>query len=78
MCFKLSSIKLFNYLKKHNLLGVVKYCIPVHDELDLEAPESIAKEIGNVLVKCMVEGGKPFCPNVFLGADVEIGNHWIH
>ena len=78
MCFKLSSIKLFNYLKKHNLLGVVKYCIPVHDELDLEAPKSIAKEIGNVLVKCMVEGGKPFCPNVFLGADVEIGNHWIH
>ena len=39
MMFKLASIKLFNYLKKNNLLGVVKYCIPVHDEINLECPK---------------------------------------
>jgi hypothetical protein len=26
----------------------------------------------------MIDGGKPFCPNVFLGADVEVADHWIH
>ena len=31
LCFKLASIKLFNYLKAHNLLFKVKYCVPVHD-----------------------------------------------
>ena len=33
MCFKLASIMLFNWIKKNKLLGVVKYCIPVHDKL---------------------------------------------
>ena len=32
LCFKLASIYFFNYLKEHNLLFKVKYCIPVHDE----------------------------------------------
>lgn len=32
MAFKLASIKLFNYLKKNNLLFIVKYCVPAHDK----------------------------------------------
>lgn len=47
-------------------------------EFNLEVPEAIAKEVGEVLIKCMIEGGKPFCPNVFLGADLEISDHWVH
>ena len=57
---------------------MVKICTVVHDEINLEAPEAIADEVGDILVKCMVAGGKPFCPNVHLGADVTIGDHWIH
>lgn len=78
LCFKLASIKLFNWLLKNNLLFKVKYCIPVHDEINLEAPEEIAQEVAETLVKCMVSAGKPFCTRAHLGADVEIGNHWIH
>ena len=77
-CFKLAMIKLFNWIKDHNYLNVVKICTVVHDEINLEAPEAIADEVGDILVKCMVAGGKPFCPNVHLGADVTIGDHWIH
>lgn len=33
LCFKLASIKLFRYLKDHDLLFKVKYCVPVHDRL---------------------------------------------
>lgn len=78
LCFKLASIKLFNWLLKNNLLFTVKYCIPVHDEINLEAPEEIAPVVADTLVKCMVSAGKPFCTRAHLGADVEIGDHWIH
>lgn len=78
MCFKLSMIKLFNWIQANNYLNIVKICTVVHDEINLEAPENIAEEVGNVLVECMIAGGKPFSPNVHLGADVTIGDHWIH
>lgn len=78
LCFKLASIKLFNWLLKNGLLFKVKYCIPVHDEINLEAPDEIAQEVADMLVKCMVSAGKPFCTRAHLGADVEVGDHWIH
>lgn len=78
LCFKLASIKLFNWLLKNNLLFTVKYCIPVHDEINLEAPEEISQEVADILVKCMVSAGKPFCTRAHLGADVEVANHWVH
>lgn len=78
LCFKLASIKLFNWLKSNNLLFKVKYCIPVHDEINLEAPEEIADEVAKILVKCMESGGKPFCTRAPLTADISIGDHWIH
>lgn len=78
LCFKLASIKLFNWLLKNGLLFKVKYCIPVHDEINLEAPDEIAQEVADILVKCMVSAGKPFCTRAHLGADVEVANHWVH
>lgn len=78
LCFKLASIKLFNWLRKNNLLFTVKYCVPVHDEINLECPEELKDTISDILVKCMEEGAKPFCTRVKLGADVEIGDFWIH
>lgn len=78
MCFKLSAIKFFNWLRKNNLLFIVKYCVPVHDEHNVEAPDDIAEEVGNVLVKCMESGGEPFCVRAHLGADISIEDHWVH
>jgi DNA polymerase I-like protein with 3'-5' exonuclease and polymerase domains len=77
-CFKLAMIKFFNWIKANNYLNIVKICTVVHDEINLECPEAIAGEVGDILVKCMIAGGKPFCPNVYLGADVTIDDHWIH
>lgn len=78
LCFKLASIKLFNWIKKNNLLFTVKYCVPVHDEINLECPKGISGEVAKVLVKAMEEGAKPFCTRLPLGADVEVSDHWIH
>ena len=76
--FKLSTIKLFNWIIANNYQNVVKICVVAHDEINLECPEEISKEVGDILVKCMIAGGKPFCPNVYLGADLAVGDHWIH
>lgn len=78
MCFKLSSIKLFNWIVDHKLIDKVKMCVPAHDEFNLECPAAIKEQIGKVLIDCMIAGGKPFCPNVFLGADIDINDHWVH
>lgn len=78
MCFKLSSIKLFNWIVDHNLIDKVKMCVPAHDEFNLECPVAIKEQVGKVLIDCMIAGGKPFCPNVFLGADIDINDHWVH
>lgn len=68
--FKLSAIKLFNWIKANNYQNIVKICVVAHDEFNLECPENMAEEVAKILVKCMIAGGKPFCPNVFLGADI--------
>ena len=78
MCFKLSSIKLFNWIVDHKLIDKVKMCVPAHDEFNLECPTAIKEQIGKVLIDCMIAGGKPFCPNVFLGADIGIKGQWVH
>lgn len=78
LCTKLAMIKFFNYLRKHDYLFKVKLCVIVHDEADLECPEEISEEIGEVLIKCMEEGAKPFCTRAKLGADLSIGDFWIH
>ena len=44
----------------------------------IEAPDDIAEEVGNVLVKCMESGGEPFCVRAHLGADISIEDHWVH
>ena len=82
--FKLASMMFFNWIVKHNLLGVVKMCIPVHDECNVEAPDDIAMNVANVLLKAMEDGAKPFCTNLPLPGDLALdkdGNlptYWIH
>lgn len=78
ICFKRFSIMFFQWLWKNDLLFKVKYCIPVHDEANIEAPAEIAEEVANKLVECMRKAGLLFCKTVPLDADVVIGDHWIH
>lgn len=78
MCYKLSAIYIFNHLQKHNLLFKIKWCVAVHDENDFEVPESLIDEFGNVVLKLMEEGAKPFCTRLPLPADKTVGDFWIH
>lgn len=76
--FKMASIKFFNYLKKHGLLFTVKYCIPVHDEINIEFPKELITTVPDALITCMKSAGDTFCSIVRLDADIEISDHWIH
>lgn len=84
MCLRLSLIYFFNYLRKRGLLNKVLICVTPYDEINCEAPDSIAIEVANTLHKCMVDAGKIFCTRCTLDADISynkdgtLPDHWVH
>ena len=82
--FKICAVNLFNWVVKNGLFGKVKFCIPAHDEFNIEAPEEIAEEAANKLHECMVKAGKFICKIVPLDAEVSrlkdgtLPTYWIH
>ena len=76
--FKLANIYLYNYLIEHNLIYKVKFCVPAHDEIDIEVPEEIKDEMTQVLQDCMSKAGSKICSLVEVPAEAEVGKCWIH
>jgi DNA polymerase I-like protein with 3'-5' exonuclease and polymerase domains len=82
--FKICAVNLFNWVVKNNLFGKVKFCIPAHDEFNIEAPAEIAEEVANKLHECMVNAGKFICKIGPLEAEVSrlkdgtLPTYWIH
>ena len=82
--FKICAVNLFNWVVKNNLFGIVKFCIPAHDEFNIEAPEDIAEEVAAKLHECMVNAGNFICRIVPLEAEVSrlrdgnLPTYWIH
>ena len=76
--FKTAMVFLWNYLIEHNLLFKVKFCIPAHDEINLEVPESMAEELTKVVQYYMAKAGKFFCRRLELPADGAYNDYWVH
>lgn len=82
--FKIAAVNFFKWIVDNNLFGVVKMCIPVHDEFDVEAPKEIAEEVALKLKECMVNAGKFICRIVPLDAEISynkdgsLPDHWVH
>lgn len=82
--FKIAAVNLFDWVVDNGLFGIVKFCIPAHDEFNIEAPEEIAEEVAAKLHKCMVKAGKFICKIVPLEAEVSrlkdgtLPTYWIH
>lgn len=82
--FKIAAVNLFNWVVKNGLFGIVKFCIPAHDEFNIEAPEDIAEEVATKLHEYMVKAGKFICRIVPLEAEVSrlkdgtLPTYWIH
>lgn len=82
--FKIAAVNLFNWVVKNEFFGIVKFCIPAHDEFNIEAPEEVAEEVAEELHKCMVKAGKFICRIVPLEAEVSrlkdgtLPTYWVH
>lgn len=82
--FKICAVNLFNWVVKNGLFGKVKFCIPAHDEFNIEAPEEIAEEVANKLHECMIKAGKFICKIVPLDAEISrlkdgnLPTYWVH
>ena len=75
---KYACILFFKEILLRNWWMAVKIINLVHDEILIEAPKDLIKEATEVLVECMKNAGKPFCPIIPLGATADTGDHWIH
>lgn len=84
LCYKVSMINFFEYLRKRNLLFKVLITVTPYDEINCEAPEEIAEEIATDLYNIMVKAGAYFCTKCKLDADISrlddgsLPNYWIH
>lgn len=76
--FKIFCKMLFDWVVDNNYFGVIKFCIPVHDELNIECPEELKDIADAKLGEVMKEAAKPFLKTLELDSDSEVSDHWIH
>lgn len=76
--FKVASVFLMDYILDNNLFYIVKFCIPAHDEWNIEVPEEMAEKMTLVLKDCMKKAGAFFCTRVEVPADGDAYNYWVH
>lgn len=70
LCYKVSMVNFFEYLRHNDLLFKVLITVTPYDEINCEAPEEIAEDISKVLHGIMVSAGAYFVHRVKLDADV--------
>ena len=84
LCYKVSMVNFFEYLRQNNLLFKVLITVTPYDEINCEAPEEIAEDIAKVLHEIMVKAGAYFVHKVKLDADISrlddgsLPTYWIH
>ena len=84
LCYKVSMVNFFEYLRHNDLLFKVLITVTPYDEINCEAPEEIAEDVADVLHKIMVNAGTYFVHRVKLDADVSrledgsLPTYWVH
>ena len=68
----------FDWIVDNGYFNIIKLCIPVHDETNVECPADLVEIADKKLAEVMKEAGKPFLKTLELDSDAEISDHWIH
>jgi len=76
--FKKFSTQLFYWVLDEGLFNIVKFCIPVHDEINVECPTEIAQDVSNKIQEIMKREGTAFCKVLTLDSESVISDHWVH
>lgn len=75
---KVALLLIWDYIIKNKLFNILKICNVVHDEIIVECPLNIQKEVTEVVYNSMIKAGSLFFTRVKLDAVAEAGDHWIH
>lgn len=84
LCYMVSMINFFEYLRKNNLLFKVLITITPYDEINCEAPKEIVEEVAQKLYNIMIKAGAFFVKKCKLDAEVSrledgsLPTYWIH
>lgn len=70
LCYKVSMVNFFEYLRANGLLFKVLITVTPYDEINCEAPEEIAEDVAQTLYDIMVKSGAYFVKRVKLDADI--------
>ncbi len=76
--FKRFNKVLFDWIVDNGYFNTVKFCIPVHDEINVECPEAMAEEVKNKIQEVMKSEAQPFLKSLTLDSDASVSDHWIH
>lgn len=78
ICLKHSCIQLFNWIMDNSYFGKILLVNFTHDEINSEAPESIAELWGKVVSDTMEETAGIYYHKLSIPAEASIGDYWIH
>lgn len=76
--FKKFNKTLFDWIVDNGYFNIVKFCIPVHDEINVECPADMAEMVKNKIQEVMKQEAQPFLKSLTLDSDASISDHWIH
>lgn len=84
LCYMVSMVNFFEYLRDNNLLFKVLITVTPYDEINCEAPEEIAEDVASTLHRIMVKAGAFFVKKCKLDAEISrdkdgaLPAHWVH
>lgn len=67
--FKMFNRRLFDWILEKGYFDIVKFCIPVHDEINVECPKELAEEVREKIQEIMKEVARPFLKVLELDSD---------
>lgn len=76
--FKVFNKFLFDWVVDNGYFNIIKFCIPVHDEINVECPKELAQTVSDKIQEIMKQSAKPFLTSLELNSDASISDHWIH
>ena len=76
--FKHFNYELYKWILENNYFGIVKFCVPAHDEIVLECPNEMVEEVVKMTKHFMESIGALYCHKLPLPAQEAVGPHWIH
>lgn len=76
--FKIFNKMYFDWVVDNGYFNIIKFCIPVHDEINIEVPNNLVEIADKKLSEVMKDAAKPFLKTLELDSDAEISDHWVH